>query len=224
MSGFTLATGTIRVKSCSETMKIIKQLRVLAEGMDERDIICTKVTEEEAEEEGYEPDTLVEVEVNIYGHTSATRAQEIDNLIRELGPYAVEVAKFATEWERDCNYFFVGTEEQVAWVESRDALERIRHLAPKLTEGDAAAALDAVTRRSRMPAFKKAYFASSGDVCPFCGSADIESGVLESDGMVAWAEVECVACKHTWQDVWTMIDMTEVRDADGHDVISAPTG
>lgn len=222
MSGFTLTTGTIRVRSCSETMKIIKQLRILAEGMDERDIICTKVTEEEAEEEGYESDTLVEVEVNIYGHTSATRAQEIDDLIRELGPYAVEVAKFAAGWECDHNYFFVGTEEQVVWVESRDALERILSIAPKLEENDAGTALQAVLRQSRMPAFKRAYFASYGSSCPFCDSADIRAGALEADGMVAWAEVECIACKHTWQDVWTMIDMTEVRDADGHDVVPEP--
>ena len=224
MSDFTLATGRIRVESCSETMEIIEQLRVLVEGMDERDIICTKVTEEEAEEEGYESDTLVEVAVNIYGYTPATRAQEIDDKIRELGPYAVEVGRFATGWACDHDYFFVGIEEQVAWVESRDALECIRRLALKLGEDDAAAALEAVTRQSKMPSFKREYFRSSGNACPFCSSRDIEAGVLESDGMVAWADVECIACKHTWQDVWTMIDMTEVRDADGHDVISAPTG
>ncbi|MCK4374141.1 MAG: hypothetical protein KAX19_02395 [Candidatus Brocadiae bacterium] len=222
MSDFTLITGTIRVESCSETMEIIEQLRVLVEGMDERDIICTKVTEEEAEEEGYESDTLVEVAVNIYGYTPATRAQEIDDKIRELGPYAVEVGRFATGWACDHDYFFVGIEEQVAWVESRDALEHILSIAPKLEEGDAGTALQAVLRQSRMPAFKKTYFAASGIICPFCDSADIQSGALEVDGMIAWAEVECVACKHIWQDVWTMIDITEVRDADGHDVVSEP--
>ena len=69
-----------------------------------------------------------------------------------------------------------------------------------------------------MPPFKKTYFESSCSVCPFCGSKNIASGPPEADGMIAWAAVECTDCEHAWQDVWTVIDMTELRDKDGHEI------
>ena len=78
-------------------------------------------------------------------------------------------------------------------------------------------ALHHVMRCAKAPSFKKRYFHSRGCACPFCGSKDIMSGPVEADGMVGWATVECPKCGHTWQDVWTVIDITEVRDADGRE-------
>lgn len=210
MGSFALTAGTIKVRSCPETMKIIEELRALADGMDERDVIYRKAKEEES---GLD---ILEVEVSICGYAGSSHSEEIDDKIRELGPYAVEAAKFTTEWEAQQGWFFVGSKGQVAQAKSADALERIQELANKLQEGDAADALYAIIRRAEMPAFKKRYFESSCNACPFCGKGDLASGPLEADGMVAWAAVECPDCGHVWQDVWTVIDMTEVLDRDGH--------
>ena len=67
----------------------------------------------------------------------------------------------------------------------------------------------------QMPPFKKRYFASSCSVCPFCGSRDLGAGPLAADGTIAWSAVECPGCGYTWQDVWTLVDMTEVTDGQG---------
>lgn len=213
MNNFTSVTGVITVRACPETAAVLEELRALAEGMDGEGVRCAEHTPG-----GVRTGILV-VEVDIYGCTSAAHAQEIDDKIRELGPYAVEAAEITGI--HGC--FFVGTEEEVVRAESRDALMHILGLAHKLEERDAGDALQAILRRSRMPTFKHAYFRSFCSACPFCGDADIRSGAPEADGMIAWAAVECAACGHAWQDVWTMIGMTEVRDADGHEVASRRT-
>lgn len=81
--------------------------------------------------------------------------------------------------------------------------------------------------RANLPPFKQKYFESHCGVCPFCESKDITSGPVEADSMVGWAEVECTRCGYTWQDVWRVIDITEFRDKEGHEIpepgSSAPT-
>ncbi len=218
MGGFALTTGTVRVKSCPETMKIVEELRVLADGMDERNVLPGKAGE------GKYGSGILEVEVNIYGYASASHASEINDKVREFGPYAVEAAKFTTEWESQQGRFFVGSKEQVARAESKDALERIQELVHKLREDDAARALQAVTRRAKMPPFKRRYFESSCNICPFCRSKNVASGPLEADGVVAWAPVECPDCGHSWQDVWVLIDVTDVLDKDGREVPCGSSG
>ncbi len=137
MGSIAVTTGTVRVRDCLEVRSILKALDGLGEGMDER-----RVESRKANRSKYGPGVL-EVEIYISGHTSASHASEIDEKIRELGPYAVKAGRFDTEWECEKDHFFVGTDEQVAVAESADALERMRTLAPKLRMGKAEAALQA---------------------------------------------------------------------------------
>jgi len=211
MGSFAITAGTVFAKSCPEVDKIVEELRDLADGMDERDVIC-----EPADMKKHGPG-IVRVEINIYGSTSASTSTLVDDKIQEFGPYAVEAARFHTEWEGQSGYFYVGNREQVAAAESKEALEQIKDSARMLQGDDIGDALHHVMRCAKAPSFKKRYFHSRGCACPFCGSKDIMSGPVEADGMIGWAGVECPKCGHTWQDVWTVIDITEVRDADRHE-------
>ena len=161
---------------------------------------------------------VMEVEIYISGHTSASHASEIDEKIRELGPYAVKAGRFDTEWECEKDHFFVGTDEQVAVAESADALERIQSLAPKLRGDDITAALNTVICDTQMPAYKKKYLEKSGSLCPFCESSGLNSGPIQADGPVAWAEVECEDCGASWQDVWSLTDITEAKSKNGKEI------
>ncbi len=209
MGSIAVTTGTVRVRDCPEVKSILKALDELAEGMDER-----RVESRKADRRKHGRGVL-EVDIYISGHTSASHAPEIDEKIRELGPYAVKAGRFDTEWECEKDHFFVGTDEQVAVAESADALERIQGLAPKLSGDDITAALNVVVCDTQMPAYKKKYLEKSGGRCPFCASKNITSGRIEADGPVAWAEVECDDCGASWQDVWALVDMTEAKDKDG---------
>ena len=126
MGSIAVTTGTVRVRDCPEVRSILTALDEFAEGMDERRVESSK-----ANRRKYGPGVL-EVEIYISGHTSASHASEIDEKVRELGPYAVNAGRFDTEWECEKDHFFVGTDEQVAVAESADALERIQGLASKL--------------------------------------------------------------------------------------------
>ena len=136
----------------------------------------------------------------------------------EGAQYAVEAARFHTEWEGQSGCLYVGNEAQVAKAESADALDQIKEAARMLQGDDIGDALHQVMRCAKLPSFKERYFRTSGCACPFCGSKDIMSGPVETDGMIGWARVECTKCGCTWQDVWTVIDMTEVRDADRREI------
>ena len=133
MGSYSVTTGKVKVRLCPETERIVEELRTLADDMDERDVICSSISKQH--EAG-----VIEVEVNICGHTSASHASEIDDKVRELGPYAIEAARFDTEWECRSDRFFVGSSEQVATAESADALEHIKQWAPRLQAEDLHAA------------------------------------------------------------------------------------
>lgn len=47
--------------------------------------------------------------------------------------------------------------------------------------------------------------------CPYCGSDNIHTGTMETDSGCAWAEVECLNCLKRWQDVYKLVDITEVN-------------
>ena len=51
-----------------------------------------------------------------------------------------------------------------------------------------------------------------------CGSLEVQSGPVEADGLIGWASVECTACRRSWQDVWSVIDITEILDKDGNPI------
>ena len=134
MGSFAIAAGTVFVKSCLEVENIVEELCDLADGMDERDVTC-----EEVDAEKYGPG-IVRVEINIYGHSSASTSTLVDGKIQEFGPYAIEAARFHTEWEGSSGYYYVGNREQVAAAESADALEHIKQWAPRLQAEDMAVA------------------------------------------------------------------------------------
>ena len=147
MGSFAVTSGTIVVRACPEVEKIVEELRELAKGMEEREVLC-----EEAASEKYGLG-VVEIQVGVSGYASASYSTEIDDKIKELGPYAVAGARFDTEWECQASSFFVGSEEQVAQVESTDALGHIRECALKLKGNDIYSALrcvlDALSREEK---------------------------------------------------------------------------
>ena len=212
MGSIAATTGTVRVRDCPEVKSILSALDGLAEGMDER-----RVESRKANRRKFGPGVL-EVEIYISGHTSASHASEIDEKIRELGPYAVKAGRFDTEWECEKDHFFVGTDEQVAVAESADALERIQGLASKLRGDDITATLNVIVCDTQMPVYKKKYLEKSGSLCPFCESKDITSGPVQTDGPVGWADVECEGCGSSWQDVWSLIDITEAKGKNGKEI------
>ena len=215
MGSFAIAAGAVFAKSCPAVDKIMKELRDLADGMDERDVIC-----EEVDAKKYGPG-VIRVEINICGHSSASTSTLVDEKIQEFGPYAVEAARFHTEWDCESGYFYIGNREQVAAAESKEALAQIKESARMLQGVNIGNALHHIVWCAKYPSFKKRYFRSWGCTCPFCGSKDITSSPVEADGMIGWAAVRCGKCVHTWQDVWTIIDITDARDADGREIQNA---
>jgi len=212
MGSIAVTTGTVRVRECPEVKSILSALDGLAEGMDERRVEARK-----ANRRKYGAGVL-EVEICISGHASGAHACEIDDKIRELGPFALEAAEFQTEWECERDRFFVGTKEQVPTAESADALARIQTLAQKLRGDDITAALNVIVCDTQMRAYKRKYLEKSGSLCPFCGNSGLSSGPIQSDGPVAWAEVECEGCGSSWQDVWSLIDITEAKGKNGKEI------
>jgi formate dehydrogenase maturation protein FdhE len=48
------------------------------------------------------------------------------------------------------------------------------------------------------------YVSKSGNVCPLCGSRNIESESIEADGTVAWAFTKCHDCESEWNDLYKL--------------------
>jgi hypothetical protein len=64
------------------------------------------------------------------------------------------------------------------------------------------------------PAMVKAYVASGGARCPYCGSDEIEAGPVEADGDSATGPVECHDCGEEWRDVF-LLGAVDVLDENG---------
>jgi hypothetical protein len=69
----------------------------------------------------------------------------------------------------------------------------------------------------------RAYVASGGARCPYCGDDGISGGPVEIDGGCAWQEVDCPACGATWHDVYTLAAV-DVLDDRGRVVATLGTG
>lgn len=54
------------------------------------------------------------------------------------------------------------------------------------------------------------YVACAGQVCPFCGSSDIEASTLNSEAREAWQTVRCRTCEAEWNDVFTLTSFERV--------------
>ena len=49
------------------------------------------------------------------------------------------------------------------------------------------------------------YVRHGGALCPFCGTANIEGGEVESEHDGAWQSVKCNQCGATWNDVHRLV-------------------
>lgn len=57
----------------------------------------------------------------------------------------------------------------------------------------------------------KGYVASAANLCPFCGSDDIEGGEFNADGTSAWCDVICNDCGKSWQDHYQLVGYSETN-------------
>lgn len=55
------------------------------------------------------------------------------------------------------------------------------------------------------------YVQSGGCSCPHCANADIAASDLEMDGSSAWSKVTCAACGATWNDVYELRGVSELK-------------
>ncbi len=49
------------------------------------------------------------------------------------------------------------------------------------------------------------YLRNGGNVCPNCGSKDIEGESLQSDCAMVWQKVSCMVCEATWTDQYKLL-------------------
>jgi len=140
MGSFAITTGTLNVRACPATSKIVEELRALAEGMDEHEVLCEPAG---ADERGRD---MIRIDIRVYGHTSASHSSAIDDKIQELGPHADGAARFHTEWEGGASCFYVGSERAVARAMSTEALQEIEQLAQRLRGDGVNAAIRCIAR------------------------------------------------------------------------------
>ena len=61
---------------------------------------------------------------------------------------------------------------------------------------------------------KRKYLREKGSVCPFCGSRDLDAEDPEVDGPTGSVEVTCGNCQSSWNDVYTLSDISEETAGD----------
>jgi len=57
---------------------------------------------------------------------------------------------------------------------------------------------------------EKKYLESGGNICPYCGSDDLNTGNVQTDSGIAWQDVECDGCGSEWRDLYTLTGVEEV--------------
>lgn len=56
------------------------------------------------------------------------------------------------------------------------------------------------------------YLSSLGIVCPVCKSDNITvDGPMEQEAGIAWQDVECKACKHSWTDEYKLVGFSNLQ-------------
>ncbi len=61
---------------------------------------------------------------------------------------------------------------------------------------------------------QKKYVSSGGVRCPYCGSDDIEGGFVEINAGGAEQELVCNACQKKWRNVYQLVHIEEVQNAE----------
>jgi len=56
------------------------------------------------------------------------------------------------------------------------------------------------------------YIESKDPKCPYCKEGDIEGSSVEIDGRYAIQEMECLYCDKTWNDVYALITIEELKE------------
>lgn len=54
------------------------------------------------------------------------------------------------------------------------------------------------------------YVAKAGNVCPACGSDDIEGGSIDVEGKIAKQEVSCNNCDAEWSDNYMLCGYSDL--------------
>jgi DNA-directed RNA polymerase subunit RPC12/RpoP len=57
---------------------------------------------------------------------------------------------------------------------------------------------------------KKQYMDNGGNICPYCGSNDLDCSRFHSDNACAWQNITCSDCKKEWRDVYTLTDIEKI--------------
>ena len=66
--------------------------------------------------------------------------------------------------------------------------------------------LDKVTEAcERNERLERKYFASGGNLCPFCNSENIDGHGFEADSLEAWRTVTCGDCHRDWTELFDMV-------------------
>jgi transposase-like protein len=63
----------------------------------------------------------------------------------------------------------------------------------------------------------KRYVEHKGLACPYCGSNDLEAGIMDADGGYAWQPVTCNGCDREWQDRYKLVGGEPEDGADDND-------
>ena len=58
----------------------------------------------------------------------------------------------------------------------------------------------------------KEYIEFGSNICPSCGSSDIEGGLVEVDSGGAWQDVSCPTCEATWTDTYALTGYSELTE------------
>jgi hypothetical protein len=127
MTAWYSLAGTVTVKDCEEARCIVSQLNDFA-----RPDGYVFIDDDEPSSEGE-----LNVEFNFGTFMSYSSMSEIEDLLKELGEYAVEPALLQEEGDEGAGTIYVGPEDRERETRSAEALQEIRNRLRLLTEADA---------------------------------------------------------------------------------------
>jgi hypothetical protein len=59
---------------------------------------------------------------------------------------------------------------------------------------------------------EKKYLESCGNICPYCGGDDLNTGNIQTDSGSAWQDVDCENCGSEWRDLYTLTEVEEIHN------------